>query len=162
MPLLINLRHLKQETLERQGELLPEELDLDLLDEVIRVKGPLRYSIQVQLMEQSILVQGALKVELECDCVRCLHSFTLEVGLSNWSRLLRLEGEDRVQVRNDCVDLTPVMREDILLEFPQHPLCKNDCGGLRSSLMKHESQSDGKTSASGVSSAWAELNKLKL
>jgi uncharacterized metal-binding protein YceD (DUF177 family) len=43
---------------------------------------------------------------------------------------LPLEGEDKVPVDNDCVDLTPFVREDILLEFPQHPLCKPDCGGI--------------------------------
>ena len=45
--------------------------------------------------------------------------------------ICRCEGEDRVAVDNDCVDLTPYLREDILLEFPQHPLCKPECRGLK-------------------------------
>ena len=44
---------------------------------------------------------------------------------------LPLEGEEAVSVVNDCVDLTPYVREDILLEFPQHPLCEPECRGLR-------------------------------
>ncbi len=38
-----------------------------------------------------------------------------------------------VPIKNDCVDLTPWVREDILLGFPQHPLCRPDCGGLKES-----------------------------
>jgi len=37
---------------------------------------------------------------------------------------LPLEGEEKTPVDNDCVDLTPFAREDMLLEFPQHPVCE--------------------------------------
>jgi uncharacterized metal-binding protein YceD (DUF177 family) len=55
------------------------------------------------------------------------------------------------------VDLTPFVREDILLGFPQHPLCKPDCGGLK----KNQAQKTGGRDKS-ESAAWAELDKLKL
>ena len=45
----------------------------------------------------------------------------------------RWKARTQVAIENDCVDLTPFVREDILLEFPQHPLCKPDCGGLKTS-----------------------------
>jgi uncharacterized metal-binding protein YceD (DUF177 family) len=75
---------------------------------------------------------------------------------------LPLQGEDRVAVVNDCVDLTPYLREDILLEFPRHPLCNAECRGLpRTSVGKSRNTSGaGKTEVD--SSAWTELNKLKL
>ena len=79
--------------------------------------------------------------------------FTLE--LDPWTQYLPLEGEDAVPIKNDCVDLTPLVREDILLEFPRHPLCKPDCGGLKKSVKKTAVKQENK-------SAWAELNKLKL
>ena len=65
-------------------------------------------------------------------------------------------------VVNDCVDLTPYVREDILLEFPRHPLCDPECRGLpRTSIGK--ARNSGGTGQSGMGSpAWAELNKLKL
>jgi uncharacterized metal-binding protein YceD (DUF177 family) len=59
------------------------------------------------------------------------------------------------------VDLKPVVREDILLDFPRHPLCNADCRGLPESSVG-KSQRSGKDSAKAGSSAWAELNKLKL
>ncbi len=71
-----------------------------------------------------------------------------------------LEGEEAVSIKNDCVDLTPWVREDILLEFPQHPLCKPDCGGLKKTSVGKARKTAGKEEAKP--SAWAELNKLKL
>jgi uncharacterized metal-binding protein YceD (DUF177 family) len=62
-----------------------------------------------------------------------------------------------VAVVNDCVDLTPLVREDMLLEFPQHPLCKPDCGGLKTKTGKARKTAGGNTPA-----VWAELDKLKL
>ena len=60
---------------------------------------------------------------------------------------------------NDLVDLTPFVREDILLEFPQHPLCDRECRGLP----KNEPGKAKASSGAGPTeaSAWAELNKLK-
>jgi len=61
----------------------------------------------------------------------------------------------------DCVDLTPYVREDILLEFPRHPLCNSECRGLPStSLGKARNAGDSGKNNAG-SPAWAELNKLK-
>jgi uncharacterized metal-binding protein YceD (DUF177 family) len=57
------------------------------------------------------------------------------------------------------VDLTPFLREDILLELPQHPLCKPDCSGLKKPKAgKSKKNSPG---ATADSSAWSELDKLK-
>jgi uncharacterized metal-binding protein YceD (DUF177 family) len=67
-----------------------------------------------------------------------------------------------VAVANDCVDLTPYVREDILLEFPRHPLCNLECRGLpKTSVGKSKNASSADKTEAGPS-AWAELNKLNL
>jgi uncharacterized metal-binding protein YceD (DUF177 family) len=65
-----------------------------------------------------------------------------------------------VTIDNDNVDLTPYLREDMILEFPQHPLCKPDCAGLKK-MDKSQSPAAGNKPET-TASAWAELNKLKL
>jgi len=157
MPLIVNLRHLEEHNVTLCGELSVDELDLDTGDEMVRVAQPLRYEIEVQKLEDSLLVRGSLRLTLACGCVRCLKSFTRELELKAWTCHLPFEGEDRVAVNNDCVDLTPFAREDMLLEFPQHPLCKPDCGGLKTKTGKARETADENTP-----SAWAELDKLKL
>ena len=161
MPLLINLRHLERETVTLRGALPVAELDLEGIDELIQPRSPLEHDLVVDRHERSILVQGRLRLTLGCECARCLKPFEHRLDLSEWSCLLPLEGEDKAVISNDCVDLTPYLREDIVLAFPQHPLCEAECRGLMSRRVAGSKQSDAPATGE-LSSAWAELNKLKL
>jgi uncharacterized protein len=162
MPIKVNLRHLEEDDVHLDGELPAEELELDTADEAIHANNPLKYDLNVQQMEQSILVQGDLEIDLDCECVRCLRPFKHKLKISPWTLHLELQGDEAVTVSNDCVDLTPYVREDILLEFPQHPLCNQEsCGLPNSSIGKGKKASNPGQNQAGAS-AWAELNKLKL
>jgi DUF177 domain-containing protein len=162
MPLVVNLRHLQAHNLRLKGRLPLKELDIDTRDQVIQVRQPLDYDLEVQLLDDGLLVRGALRLVLDCQCVRCLKPFPHPLQLENWACHLPLKGEDRVAVVNDCVDLTPYVREDILLEFPRHPLCAPECRGLPRKYLR-KSQDAGPSGKIELDvSAWAELNKLKL
>ena len=162
MALTVNLRHLEEQELHLQGELSVEELELDPRDEVIQVGPPLEYDLEVQKLESGLLLQGSLCLVLRCQCVRCLKAFEFPLRLEPWTRLLPFQGEEALVVNNDCADLTPYIREDILLGFPRHPLCSPGCGGLpKASFGKVKTTSSASPPGAG-SPAWAELNKLKL
>jgi len=155
--LKVNLRHLEEHGLRLKGELSAEELDLGIEDELIQVEQPLRYDLSVELLNDAVLVTGKLVLPLNCECARCLKKFEMKLKINDWALHLPLEGEDKVTVDNDCVDLTPFVREDILLDFPQHPLCKPDCAGI-----KKKSARKAKTAEEPVLDVWAKLDKLKL
>ncbi len=161
MALPVNLRHLERKTVSLEGNLSPQDLDLEHVDEMVHLAGPLRYELEVEKLDKAILVQGTLEGALDCECVRCLKRFRQPLLLSPWAAHLPLEGEERVQSVDDCVDLTPHIREDIVLAFPQHPLCESDCAGLPAGKSEHRSNSAGPGQVPETSSAWAELNKLK-
>jgi uncharacterized protein len=161
MPLLLNIRQLDQENVILKGELPASELDLADVDELIKAEKPLKYQLEAQKLDNSILVQGSLKLTLECECVRCLKPFAYRLDLPNWACLLALEGDEKVPINNDCIDLTPSVREDILLGFPQHPLCKAECAGLPKKAIGKTKKTGGAGKTKENSSAWAELNKLK-
>jgi uncharacterized protein len=161
MALLVNLRHLEAHNLSLQGQLESAELDMDTHDEVIQVKGPLAYDFEVQRLEDGLLLQGRLSLSLECQCVRCLKTFEHKLVLGNWNLHLPLKGEEAAPVTNDCVDLTPYLREDILLGFPQHPLCDPECCGLPKSFVRRGKNTSSTGQAGPGSSAWDELNKLR-
>jgi uncharacterized protein len=129
---------------------------------LIRAEGPLQYDLEAQQIETSLLIKGRLRLRLQCECARCLKPFEYPIELKEWTRHLPLEGEERAPVANDCVDLTPFLREDILLEFPQHPLCKPDCGGLPKTHRGKAKKVDDLKPGPQESTAWAELDKLKL
>jgi DUF177 domain-containing protein len=159
MSVEFNVRHLEDQNLHLKGEISASELDIDQLDELIHVRKPLHYDLEVEKMERGILVQGRLDVKLDCECARCLKPFEYPLALSDWACHLPLEGEEKVTISNDVVDLTPYIREDIVLAFPQHPLCKPDCKGLENP--RKGSAADRQHESELTSSAWSELNKLK-
>jgi uncharacterized metal-binding protein YceD (DUF177 family) len=161
MPAKINLRHLEKKPLVLEGELAPEELNPEPPDEVVQIREPLQYRLNVERLSESLLVQGDLEVELDCQCVRCLRPFRQRLEMKGWTSNLMLEGEEAVRVENDCVDLTPFIREDTLLAFPQHPLCEDNCAGLPGGELGGQRGRAASEDAKG-SSAWNELNKLKL
>ena len=161
MAVTVNLRHLEAHSVKLDGELSVEELDLDIRDEMLQAKQPLKYAVEVERVEQSLLLNGRLSLLLDCQCVRCLEPFQYNLILAPWTGHVPLEGEDAAPIINDCVDLTPYMREDILLEFPRHPLCDPGCQGLQPKQAGKKKKA-GSAKTDGSSSAWSALNKLKL
>lgn len=158
MPVQVNLRHLEDKNVQLQGEISPQELEFENLDEMIHTNHPLKYDLDVEKNGANLLVTGGIEMTLDCECVRCLKPFQYNVSLDPYDLMVPLEGEDKASVDNDIVDLTPYIREDTLLAFPQHPLCEAECDRLPP---VKESKPAG-SSAQGQKSAWDELNKLKL
>ncbi|MEI7809544.1 MAG: YceD family protein [Verrucomicrobiota bacterium] len=158
MSLSVNLRLLAEQGLQLKGELPVVELDLGVADDLVRTEKPLKYDLSVELLHDAVLATGSLALPLDCECGRCLKKFKTQIQLTGWAAHLPLEGEDKVSMDNDCVDLTPFVREDILLNFPQHPLCNAECAGLK----KKNKASETETLEATKSAIWSELDKLKL
>ena len=158
MPIQVNLRHLEDKNVQLEGEISARELELDNIDEMIHTNQPLKYDLEVEKNGPSLLINGSVNMTLDCECVRCLKPFQYNVSLDPYDLMVPLEGEDKAKIDNDLVDLTPYLREDTLLAFPQHPLCEAECDRLPP---VKESKTAG-NSAQGQKSAWDELNKLKL
>ncbi len=161
MALIINMRELEDGDIEMEGILPLEELEIDIHDELIVVAGGLEYDFTVQSMEGGLLVRGIFTLPLKCECSRCLKPYDSNLSLTDWSIHIPLEGDDAVAVVNDTVDLTPAVREDILLEFPQHPLCDPECKGLAKVTVAGVNTTAEKVDEPGPS-PWSELNKLQL
>src|SRR5579885_2047773 len=91
----VNLRHLEEGPQRLEGEISPEVLEVDKLgDEVIQAKEPLRYDVEVEKQDRNLLVHGALRTSLDCQCVRCLKAFKYPLVLKPYDLFVALEGED--------------------------------------------------------------------
>ena len=161
MPLLVNLRQLEKQNLTLAGELLVADLVLETLDEMVQANEPLSYELEAQLLDDSLLIRGELAIVLDCYCVRCLNPFKHKLVLPDFAAHVPLEGEEAIPVSGDCVDLTAILREDTLLEFPQHPLCKPGCRGLAARKTGKKKTTD-PVGTDHTPSTWSALDKLKL
>ena len=161
MALTVNLHHLTADDLQLKGDLSLEELDIETRDEMIQLHEPLHYDLKIEKVHDALLLHGVLKIRLNCQCVRCLEPFEQLLDIKDWTLHVPLQGEEAAPVISDCVDLTPFVREDILLSFPQHPLCDPQCQGLLNVQAGKAKKGRGAASTQANVSAWAELNKLK-
>lgn len=83
---------------------------------------------------QGLLVQTRLQAGTAADCVRCLESFEqqLEVDFTElyaFSRKSQSENE-LLLPENAHIDLSPLVREYMVVAFPIQPVCRPDCRGL--------------------------------
>jgi uncharacterized metal-binding protein YceD (DUF177 family) len=122
----IHLRQIPESGVHLEGQ---EKADiLELNDPAIRPLQDVAYSLFAQVEKNNILVTGQLSLELELECVSCLRRFHYALNVPDFVYETAKEG-------GETIDLTPAIREDILLVLPSHPRCDWDghteCPGLR-------------------------------
>ena len=99
--------------------------------------------VRMMRTNQGVLLQGILTGETQLACARCLNPVPvdLEVQVEEvfvptvdmaTGRSVHPEEEDQALWIDEhhILDLTEVLRQDVLLELPAHVLCKEDCRGL--------------------------------
>src|SRR5215831_28860 len=143
--------HLKQVPV--QGLHLDGDEDCPISDleaEGIRCAGPLHYNIDVGIAGGALWARGSLSQPVELRCVSCLEKFVHEIQVPAFALHTELRGPE-------TVDLTPFMREDLLLNLPAHPHCDRDGDRICKARQIKTEEQDTKRE-----SDWSELDKLKL
>jgi uncharacterized protein len=113
----IHLRQIPADGLHLEGE---ENCPLGELEtEDVRCAGPLRYNLDVGISEGSLWANGSLVQPVELRCVACLENFPHDIDVPAFALHQELHGPE-------TIDLTPAMREDLLLNMPAHPHCDRD------------------------------------
>lgn len=119
-----DLVDLPSEGVDLDGVVPTEELEL--ADEARTwFTSPVTYHLHLEAINggNDLLVRGNLKTSLESICDRCETVFAWNIDTNDVCH----------EVENafgTTVDLSESLREDILMSFPQHFLCREDCRGL--------------------------------
>ena len=121
--LIVDVERLARDGEPFAGEIPADVLDLDPSAELITPAGAIRYDLFIQRIGDELLVRGSVRQLFRCTCVRCN-------GVFDWESVDRAVGFSVALGENPFVDLTPEIREDIILTFPSHPLCRTECKGL--------------------------------
>jgi uncharacterized protein len=90
----------------------------------LRAGGALRYDLSARVVSGELIVTGRLDLDMAFRCSRCAEFFALHVQEP------RFEFVHALKDRWESVELTPDMREAILLAFPSYALCSARCRGL--------------------------------
>lgn len=152
-----------------EGEVTAEELELDF-EARREFTQPIKFRLMLSSInsQHDLLVRGSLATAVRVSCDRCDTDF-------EWS----LETDDVCHEFENAfgttVDLTEDLREDILMAFPQHFLCSDDCKGLCPRCGQNRNLADcgcpeeddelmgddGAESADAEGNPWAQLDVLK-
>lgn len=162
MPLLINIKQLENGQKHFRGHLELADLDVDPQDELIKPSKGLDFDFTAEIQGKNILTRGYIGMSFQFECARCLNPFEKEIEFPHWSQLIPFSGEEAVPVDNDCIDLTPFLREDMLLSLPQHPLCAKECQGMDTPTEKSPDFQSIQPKVDKQPSAWTALDQLHL
>ncbi|MBI4445598.1 MAG: DUF177 domain-containing protein [Acidobacteria bacterium] len=119
--------------------------DLKVRDQISSLEGPVPAKLKISLHSADrVRVVGSLNADVVFTCSRCLKNFPRNIrksfDLEYWpDPVVTNEGEEFELTypeltigfyRNDELDLSAVISEQIVLEFPMKSVCREDCRGL--------------------------------
>lgn len=144
------------EGLSLSGDVTADELALTETDALL--SGPLAVGLDLRAVEGTVCVTGVVEGAAVRQCVRCLKdfeeriAFSLRVAYERESKApppvakrddarkkkstppVEVEPEetndDIYHYAGDHLELAPMLREQLILATPMHPLCTADCLGL--------------------------------
>lgn len=149
----INVKRIPEEGEVLQGSAPATMMELD--DPNVTFRHEISYDLLAQIQENALLVTGRVHTPVTLRCSRCLEVFDQPLAVDHFVFHQPLQGED-------FVDLTPHIREDIILELPQKALCEKECKGLCPVCGKNLNESACRCKPPKEDLRWHALDQLKL
>ena len=108
-----------------------------------RIAAPVELGFDLYKDHAKVRLEGTLRTTIELDCSRCLEGFTVPVDAAfdgqyqpsseipaETEREVGEEDLDTAFYRNGVIDLRELVREQLYLQLPMKPLCRESCAGL--------------------------------
>ena len=152
--MIVHLRQIPDESLHLEGE---EDCPItEIENEDVVCAGPLRYSLDVGVSEGALWGNGSLAQPVKVRCVACLEQFDHTIEVPDFALHTDLGGPE-------TIDLTPFIREDILLNLPAYPRCDRLIGRVCPAADKLQELGGGKQDVDPERKPdWSALDKLDL
>jgi uncharacterized protein len=146
-PLVVDTRELgrrpgSMRTLQRTVP-APERFGLDLVG--VPAGADVALDLRLESVVEGVLVSGTATVPLSGECGRCLEAVSDELtvdlqelysydapdaGRAPRGSAPADDDEETARMEGDLLDLSPVLRDAVVLALPLTPLCREDCSGL--------------------------------
>ena len=142
--MLVNLSQLRQRSEPLSLELDFAEKDLKIESDASELECPAHADLMLSLSGDLVRVRGRVSAAISLTCRRCLKpipksvdkEFNLEYSpdplVENEGDEFELDYDDLVVgfYRDDQLDLSALVGEQIVLETPMNPICREGCQGL--------------------------------
>ena len=170
--MIVDLITLGDSTLEFDFSVAPEEIDLSA--EYAQLKNAAEVKGNVTRHIAHTDVEGVITAEIELECSRCLDKIDKNFEIpfkaafvvpENYTQAkeaeLGAEDLDVSVIEGNEIDLTELVREQILLSLPEQVFCSEDCKGLCDKCGANRNLINCNCKENEVDPRWAALKNLK-
>ncbi|NOZ25724.1 MAG: DUF177 domain-containing protein [Nitrospirae bacterium] len=130
------------------SEIEEQGLDLNFSERLSRnslleSEGPVTARLRIERRGNEVVIQGEIHGRIALQCSRCLINFHRDLSLSvdlQYHPASEVAREETYEVpreeidigfySNDELDITQVVREQLILSLPMKALCDEECKGL--------------------------------
>jgi len=119
-------------------------LDLEFVDK----KGNVTGKIEIMRIEDALnVVAKDLELNLKSQCGKCLKPITQKIKVASAERQFEINKPENIEDENDVylidmknytIDVTEMLRQEIILHFPVISVCSSGCKGLCSYCGKNK------------------------
>ena len=114
----------------------PDDFGLEVIG--VPTGDPIHLDLRLESVMEGVLASGTVAADVTGECSRCLGPVTdhVEVDLTELYAYAdsitedTTDSEEVSRIVGDLIDLEPAVRDAVLLELPNAPLCREDCPGV--------------------------------
>lgn len=148
--------------------------DISDIDPSLKPLTAVNGNVDMIRTNDGILVRANLYTNVELTCSRCLTQFAIPVrfkieeeflptlDITTGARLPKTDDTDEATLidSHHLLDLTEVLRQDLILALPIVPVCRNDCQGLCASCGQNLNEGDCDCTEQELDPRFAALKQL--
>lgn len=127
------------------SEIPDDGLDAEFEETVTfdNVPSPVQAKLKIQKVGPEVVVSGNIMADVQLQCSRCLKDFKRDLSFpfeAVFHPVEQLKGEENHEIKaeelnmgfysKDELDLTDLVKEQIMLNLPMKPLCNDFCKGI--------------------------------
>ncbi|MCX6401552.1 MAG: YceD family protein [Propionibacteriales bacterium] len=171
-PLVLDTRELGRRPGSQREVTLTVPAPADLGIEVLAVPegAPVELDLRMEAVMEGVLITGTAQAGLDGECARCLEPIHDDLVVSFQELFVYddirdsadAEEDDEVSMlRDDLVDLEPLLRDAVVLALPFQPLCEDDCPGLCVECGARLADDPDHMHEAAIDPRWAALTELE-
>lgn len=135
--LIFTLSHISEKSI---GTSEIYSFDMPVKYDDIRLISNIKGKVEIMKADQSFNAKTSnIETDVELTCDRCLKKFNQHIEIEEAERLFLIKAPDSVEdpldiflvdAKHLAIDLSEMIRQEIILHFPAIPVCSSGCKGI--------------------------------
>lgn len=128
--MIIDINSIKRQGLDRQTFTFSFEIDKELILDPSYIFTNAKVDGEVVLDGRKVIVKGQISYDASGQCARCVEDAVNHISCPFSEVFSERPEEDEYRYKSGLVDLTELVKDNVLYSQPSIILCSEDCLGL--------------------------------